>query len=208
MDDELLKLRREELKARLLRSIEQEELKRSTYTVSDDWVYDIIAKEEKERSEYIEKNYEFIEQKILSRTPTPKSDCPIPKGRLGYYPLNESLDIILYIHDKLLETRSSDSVYSTFKVDGALLYLVTDSMFYHITLFFYEDDKANLFYKDRWLSKFECHPSNCASITTINFDKKEMGNARYYLSSVLEGIFHISPFQHIETTFKLVKIKI
>lgn len=53
MDDELLKLRREELKARLLRSIEQDELKRSTYTVSNDWVDDIIAKEEKERFEYI-----------------------------------------------------------------------------------------------------------------------------------------------------------
>lgn len=204
MDDELLKLRREELKARLLRSIEQDELKRSTYTVSNDWVDDIIAKEEKERFEYIQKNYEFIEQKILNRTPTPFS---IKVGYLGYYPLYESLDIILYIHDKLLETRS-DSVYSTFKVDGALLYLVTDSMFYHITLFFYEDDKANLFYKDRWLSKLECHPSNCAPIITINFDKKEMGTAGNYLSSVLERIFHISPFQHIETTFKLVKIKI
>ena len=59
MDDELLKLRREGLKARLLRSIEQDELKRSTYTVSNDWVDDIIAKEEKERFEYIEKKYEF-----------------------------------------------------------------------------------------------------------------------------------------------------
>lgn len=204
MDDELLKIRREKLKARLLRSIEQEELKRSTYTVSNDWVYDIIAKEEKERSEYIEKNYEFIEQKILNRTPTPLS---IKFPLLGYYPLYESLDIILYIHDKLLETHS-DSVCSTFKVDGALLYLVTDSRAYHITLFFYEDDKANLFYKDRWLSKFECHPNNCAPITTINFEKKEMGTARNYLSSVLERIFHISPFQHIEPTFKLVKIKI
>ncbi len=203
MDDELLKLRREGLKARLLRAIEQDELKRSTYTVSNDWVDDIIAKQEKERFEYIEKNYESIEQKILNRTPTPLS---IKFHPLGYYPLYESLDIILYIHDKLLETRSV-SVYSTFKVDGALLYLVTDSMFYHITLFFYEDDKANLFYKDRWLSKFECHPSNCASITTINFDKKDMGTARNYLSSVLERIFHISPFQHIEPTFKLVKIK-
>lgn len=207
MDDELLKLRREELKARLLRSIEQAELKRSTYTVSNDWVGDIIAKEEKERSEYIEKNYEFIEQKILSRTPTPKSDCPIPKGRLGYYPLCESLDIILYIHDKLLETRDA-SVYSQFEVDGALLYLVTDDRSYHITLLFYNDDKAKLYYQDRRLSEFECHPRDCASITTINFDKKEMGNARYYLSSVLESIFHISLFQHIEPTIKLVKIKI
>lgn len=208
MDDELLKLRREELKARLLRSIEQEELKRSTYTVSNDWVGDIFAKEEKERFEYIEKNYEFIEQKILSRTPTPKSDCPIPKGRFGYYPLYESLDIILYIHDKLLETRSSDSVYSTFKVDGALLYLVTDDRSYHITLLFYNDDKAKLYYQDRRLSEFECHPRDCAPITTINFEKKEMGTAGHYLYSVLEGIFHISPFQHIEPTFKLVKIKI
>ena len=71
--DEVLRLKREELKARLLRSIEQDELKRSTYTVSNDWVDDIIAKEEKERFEYIEKNYEFIEQKILNRTPTPSS---------------------------------------------------------------------------------------------------------------------------------------
>lgn len=205
MDDELLKLRREELKARLLRAIEQDELKRSTYTVSNDWVGDIFAKEEKERFEYIEKNYEFIEQKILSRTPTPKSDCLIPKCRFGYSPLYESLDIILYIHDKLLETRDA-SVYSQFEVDGALLYLVTDDRSYHITLLFYNDDKAKLFYQDRRLSEFECHPSNCASITTINFEKKEK-KPTSYLFSILDNIFHISPFQHIEPTFKLVKIK-
>ena len=198
--DEFLNKKREELKVRLLKLREE-----SLAPIPDDgvWLEDIIRKEEKERIEYIEKNYEFIEQKILSRTPTPFS---IKFHRLGYYPLYESLDIILYIHDKLLENHS-ESIYSKFKVDGALLYLVTDDSFYHITLFFYNDDKANLFYKDRWLSKFECHPSNCASITTINFDKKEMGNARYYLYSVLERIFHISPFQHIETTFKIGKIK-
>lgn len=232
--DEILKLKRKVLKAKLLglpESLSEEEKeaikkwkikedekkckelearlleKKSLAPIPDDgvWLEDIIRKEEKERGEYIEKNHELIEQKVLNRTPTPFTR---KISLLGYYPLNVSLDIIIYTHDKLLENSSNSSVYSTFKVDGALLYLVTDDLFYHITLLFYNVDKANIFYQDRWLSKFECHPRNYAPITTVDFDKKDDKNGvSYYLSRILEGIFHISPFEHIETTFKIANIK-
>lgn len=199
-EDEILKRKKEEI-AKSLSSLMDNHL--PLRIGAQDWVEDIIRKEEQERFEYIEKNLEFIEQKILNRTPTPPLITIRP---FGYYPLNVSLDIIIHVHNKMLETDTC-SVYSTFKVDGALLYLVTDSLYYHITLLFYNDDKANLFYQNRWLSRFKCHPSNYAPITTINFDKKEVDTPSSYLSCILESIFHISPYQVIETTFKRINIK-